>query len=95
MLYIGIDLGTSAAKLLLMREDGTIEKIVSKEYPLGFPHPGWSEQDPSNLIARAFYFALYHYTPRLENLQYITLAPGGAKPEKNTRTSFMYVGGKK
>lgn len=48
MLYIGIDLGTSAVKLLLMRTDGTIEKIVSKEYPLSFPHPGWSEQNPSD-----------------------------------------------
>jgi glycerol kinase len=43
MLYIGIDLGTSAVKLLLMKEDGTVEKIVTKEYPLSFPHPGWSE----------------------------------------------------
>jgi xylulokinase len=48
MLYIGIDLGTSAVKLLLMREDGTVEKIVSKEYALSFPHPGWSEQDPKD-----------------------------------------------
>lgn len=48
MLYIGVDLGTSAAKLLLMRTDGTIEKIVSKEYPLSFPKPGWSEQDPQH-----------------------------------------------
>ena len=46
MLYIGIDLGTSAVKLLLMREDGTVEKIVSKEYALSFPHPNWSEQNP-------------------------------------------------
>lgn len=48
MLYIGIDLGTSAVKLLLMQADGTIEKIVSKEYPLSFPKPGWSEQNPSD-----------------------------------------------
>ena len=46
MLYIGIDLGTSAVKLLMMDETGKIEKIVSKEYPLYFPHPGWSEQNP-------------------------------------------------
>lgn len=46
MKYIGIDLGTSAVKLLLMDADGTIEKIVSKEYPLSFPQPGWSEQNP-------------------------------------------------
>ena len=37
--YIGIDLGTSAIKLLLVREDGTILHSVSKSYPLSFPHP--------------------------------------------------------
>lgn len=48
MLYIGVDLGTSAVKLLLMTAEGKIEKIVSKEYPLYFPHPGWSEQKPED-----------------------------------------------
>lgn len=52
MKYIGIDLGTSAVKLLLMEGDGTIEKIVSKEYPLYFPHPGWSEQKPEDWYAQ-------------------------------------------
>lgn len=51
MLYIGIDLGTSAVKLLLMDENGAIMNIVSKEYPLHFPHPGWSEQDPADWVA--------------------------------------------
>ncbi len=48
MLYVGIDLGTSAVKLLLMDEAGKIHKIVSKEYPLYFPNPGWSEQKPED-----------------------------------------------
>lgn len=48
MLYIGIDLGTSAVKLLLMDETGKIHNIVSREYPLDFPHPGWSEQNPED-----------------------------------------------
>ena len=48
MLYIGIDLGTSAVKLLAMDEAGKIVNIVSKEYPLFFPHPGWSEQNPED-----------------------------------------------
>lgn len=47
MLFIGIDLGTSATKLLLMDENGSILNQVSKEYPLEFPNPGWSEQHPS------------------------------------------------
>ena len=48
MLYIGIDLGTSAVKLLLMDSEGKIVNVVSKEYPLYFPHPGWSEQKPED-----------------------------------------------
>ena len=48
MLYVGIDLGTSAVKLLLMDGTGKIEKIVSREYPLYFPNPGWSEQNPED-----------------------------------------------
>ena len=46
MNYIGIDLGTSAVKLLLMEGSGKILKIVSREYPICFPKPGWSEQNP-------------------------------------------------
>lgn len=48
MLYIGVDLGTSAVKLLLMDSEGKIQNIVSREYPLYFPHPGWSEQNPED-----------------------------------------------
>lgn len=53
MLFIGIDLGTSAVKLLLMDENGRIEKTVSRDYPLCFPHPGWSEQDPEDWFSRS------------------------------------------
>ena len=52
MLFIGADLGTSAVKLLLMDEKGKIYKIVSKEYELQFPHPGWSEQRPEDWLAQ-------------------------------------------
>ena len=48
MYYIGIDLGTSAVKLLMMDEKGHIAKIVNKEYPIEFPHPGWSQQNPED-----------------------------------------------
>ena len=50
MLYIGVDLGTSAVKLLLMNEKGEIMKIVSREYPISYPHPGWSEQNPGDWL---------------------------------------------
>lgn len=48
MLYIGIDLGTSAAKILLMDGNGTVQNVVYREYPISFPHPGWSEQNPED-----------------------------------------------
>ena len=48
MYYIGVDLGTSAVKLIMMEKDGTIVSSVSKEYPLYFPNPGWSEQKPED-----------------------------------------------
>ena len=48
MLYIGIDLGTSAVKLLLMDGEGEIKNVVSKDYPLEFPRPGWSQQNPED-----------------------------------------------
>ena len=48
MYYIGIDLGTSAVKLLLVDEKGQIKNSVTKEYPLSFPQPGWSEQNPTD-----------------------------------------------
>ena len=53
MLYIGVDLGTSAVKLLLMDHEGKIEKIVSKEYPLMLPYPGWSEQNPEDWLEQS------------------------------------------
>lgn len=46
--YIGIDLGTSAVKLILTDEDGAILRTVSKDYPLSQPHPHWSEQAPED-----------------------------------------------
>ena len=48
MYTIGIDLGTSAVKLLLMGDGGEIVRIASREYPIEFPRPGWSQQDPED-----------------------------------------------
>ncbi len=46
--FIGVDLGTSAVKLILTDENAEIIKTVSKEYPLYFPRPNWSEQNPDD-----------------------------------------------
>jgi xylulokinase len=50
MLYIGIDLGTSAVKLILMDRDGRILSTVSKSYPIEYPHSGWSQQNPEDWL---------------------------------------------
>ena len=49
MLYIGIDLGTSAMKLLLMDGSGNIHNTVTKEYPLEFPPAGMESTEPGGL----------------------------------------------
>ncbi len=54
MYYIGIDLGTSATKLILVTKSGEIVNSITKEYPLYFPHPGWSEQKPSDWWSACF-----------------------------------------
>lgn len=46
--YIGIDLGTSSVKLLLVSADGTVLNGASGEYPVYYPQSGWSEQNPSD-----------------------------------------------
>jgi xylulokinase len=47
-LYIGGDVGTSALKLILLDEKGSVVRSVNEEYPLSFPQPGWSEQNPDD-----------------------------------------------
>jgi len=46
--YLGIDLGTSSVKLILTDEKGIVLRTASREYPLFFPRPGWSEQNPDD-----------------------------------------------
>lgn len=48
MYFIGVDLGTSAVKILLMSDDGKVVKTLSKSYDVSFPKPGWSEQEPAD-----------------------------------------------
>lgn len=50
--YIGIDLGTSSVKTLLLQDDGTIISSVTKDYPLQFPQAGWSEQNPEDWFSQ-------------------------------------------
>ncbi|MDY7108056.1 MAG: xylulokinase [Planctomycetota bacterium] len=43
---LGIDVGTSGSKALLIDADGRVAASVTTEYPLSSPRPLWSEQDP-------------------------------------------------
>lgn len=44
----GIDIGTSATKVLLCRPNGTVLATAGEEYPVYTPKPGWSEQEPED-----------------------------------------------
>lgn len=50
---IGIDIGTSGCKGLLMDHDGTVVKEAAREYVPRTPAPGWSEQDPEDWFRAA------------------------------------------
>lgn len=47
---IGVDLGTSAVKTLLVAQDGTVKAEATREYPLYHEKSGWSEQEPEDWV---------------------------------------------
>lgn len=47
---IGVDLGTSAVKVLLVNREGVVTAEASEEYPLFQPRSGYSEQDPEDWV---------------------------------------------
>lgn len=76
MYFIGLDLGTSALKLLLMEEGGQILNIVTKEYPLEFPQPGWSQQNPDDWL-RAVLSGVAELLRGFDATQVAGIAAGG------------------
>lgn len=48
--YIGIDLGTSGVKILLVRADGVILNEITESYPVLYPRSGWTEQNPEDWV---------------------------------------------
>jgi xylulokinase len=46
---LGIDIGTSAAKAILLDLDGREAAAAGQSYPLLTPQPGWVEQDPETV----------------------------------------------
>ncbi|MDD9720892.1 xylulokinase [Sulfitobacter sp. PR48] len=51
MTFLGIDLGTSGLRVLLVDGDGTPIGAIERHYNATHPHSGWSEQDPADWIA--------------------------------------------
>lgn len=47
-MYIGIDLGTSSVKVLLITGTGKIIDEATEEYPVYYPHTSWAEQNPED-----------------------------------------------
>jgi xylulokinase len=45
---LGVDVGTSSAKVVLIDERGVVLRSASGEYPLATPQPGWTEQNPED-----------------------------------------------
>ena len=52
-MYLGLDLGTSAVKALLIDGDQRTVAAATGELEVSRPHPGWSEQNPADWIAAA------------------------------------------
>jgi xylulokinase len=47
-LLLGIDIGTSGSKALLLHADGSVVAAATGDYPLDTPRPLWAEQDPAD-----------------------------------------------
>src|SRR5678815_4612705 len=46
--FLGLDVGTSGTKALLVDERGRVKAATSAEHPLSTPEPGWAEQRPED-----------------------------------------------
>lgn len=50
-MYLGLDIGTSGVKALLIGQDQEVLASATAELSVARPHPGWSEQDPADWIS--------------------------------------------
>jgi xylulokinase len=48
MNFIGVDLGTSSVKIVVMNDDGQVTASLSKDYDVNYPKVGWAEQNPED-----------------------------------------------
>jgi len=74
--YIGADLGTSALKLLLVDSCGKIVKMATRSYPVQYPRPAWSEQNPEDWWS-AFLSGVKELTSAIDRSQIKAIGVGG------------------
>ncbi|MBU3216796.1 xylulokinase [Clostridium estertheticum] len=48
MSFLGIDLGTSSVKIIIMDESGKVVNTTTKNFEISYPHVGWAEQNPDD-----------------------------------------------
>lgn len=74
--YIGVDLGTSSLKLLLVDSCGKIAKTATRSYPVQYPQPAWSEQNPKDWW-EAFVSGVKELTNEIDSSQIKAIGVGG------------------
>jgi xylulokinase len=53
-LHIGIDLGTSGIKAVILQDATVVRAVTSVPLHVSIPHVGWSEQDPGHWVSAVF-----------------------------------------
>jgi len=53
LVLVGIDIGTSSTKTVIIRPDGMLLGLAAREYAVETPHPGWAEQNPETWVEAA------------------------------------------
>ncbi|MEO8795310.1 MAG: FGGY family carbohydrate kinase [Daejeonella sp.] len=48
--YLGVDIGTTAVKSVAFSQSGEVLALHAVEYGMQHPHPGWSEQNPDEIL---------------------------------------------
>lgn len=74
---IGVDLGTSAVKILLVSQQGEVVHTVSKSYPLFHEKTGYSEQNPEDWVTgtiAGIQELLHHFAGSPEDIEGISFS---------------------
>ena len=71
-MYLGLDLGTSGLKVMLVDREGQAIATANANYPVAQPHPSWSEQNPGdwcNALENAIAELKQNHAKAVENIK--------------------------